>query len=30
MVRHLNQMSHQCRSKVERIQLGSAREKYSV
>ena len=30
MMRRLNQMSRQCRSKVERIQLGSAHEKYGV
>ena len=29
-VRRLNQMSRQCRSKVELIQLGSAHEKYGV
>ena len=29
-VRRLNQMSHQCRSKVELIQLGSAHEKHGV
>ena len=29
-VRRLNQMSHQCRSKVELIQVGSAHEKYGV
>ena len=30
MVRRLNQMSRQCRSKVELIQLGSVHEKYGV
>ena len=30
MVRCLNQMSHQCRTKVELNQLGLAHEKYSV
>ena len=30
MVRRLNQMSRQCRSKVELIQLGSVHEKYCV
>ena len=29
-VRRLNQMSRQCRSKVELLQLGSAHEKYGV
>ena len=29
-VRRLNQMSRQCRSEVELIQLGSAHEKYGV
>ena len=29
-VRRPNQMSLQCRSEVEHIQLGSAHEKYSV
>ena len=29
-VRRLNQMSHQCRSKVQLIQLSSAHEKYGV
>ena len=30
MVRSLNQMSRQCRSEVELIQLGSAHEKYGI
>ena len=30
MVHHLDQMSHQCHSKIELFQLCSAREKYGV
>ena len=30
LLSNLNQMSRQCRSKVELIQLGSAHEKYGV